>query len=53
MSAGVSPKAAKCVINAMNDKFGQNRLGARVTPSADEAAAQRTLLRKCQVKVGK
>jgi hypothetical protein len=51
-STGVSPAAAKCVVEKMTDKFGERRLGGRANPSALEFKAERVLLRQCGVKAG-
>ena len=49
MRAGLDPAQATCVINAMVDRFGDNRLNARADPIAAEVSAERALLRKCGV----
>ena len=51
-STGVSPAAAKCVVEKMTDKFGERRLGGRDTASQEELQAERILLRQCGVKGG-
>ena len=50
VSTGVSRRAAKCVIDAMTEKFGEDRLGGRADATADEVKAQRVLLTRCGVK---
>jgi hypothetical protein len=51
-STGVSPTAAKCVVEKMTDEFGEPRLGGREEPSALELKAERLLLRECAVLAG-
>jgi hypothetical protein len=53
VSIGVTPTAAKCVVDGMSNTFGDRRLGAHEVPTADEIRAQKALLRKCEVKVKK
>jgi hypothetical protein len=51
VAAGVAPAAAKCLIKQMRHDFTDLRLGAQEKPSAAEVAHQRTLARKCRVKL--
>ena len=51
IDAGLSPAAADCVVLHMGPRFGDDRLGARATPSAAELAAERALMRACGVKL--
>jgi len=51
VDAGVSPRAADCVVLRMGPRFGDERLGARAEPSAKEVEAERVLLRTCGVRV--
>ena len=47
--AGLEPAQATCVIGAMVDRFGDERLNARTDPIAAEIRVERALLRKCGV----
>jgi hypothetical protein len=47
--AGLEPAQATCVIDAMVDRFGDNRLNARAEPIAAEVGVERALLRRCGV----
>jgi hypothetical protein len=47
VSAGVSPKAAACVVGRMGPRFGTNRLSARARPDPAELAAERALFKAC------
>ena len=47
--AGLEPAQATCVIDAMVDRFGDNRLNARADPIAAEIRVERALLRTCGV----
>jgi len=49
--AGLKPAQAKCVVDKMVDKFGDDNLNAHTTPNAAEANLERTLLRKCGIVV--
>lgn len=51
-STGVTPAAAKCVVEKMTHKFGEPRLGGRDDVSREELAAERVVLRQCGVKAG-
>ena len=51
VDAGLSPKAADCVVLHMGPRFGEDRLSARADPTAAELAAERALLRTCGVKL--
>ena len=50
VSAGLSPAEAKCVVKGMTAAFGEERLGGRAEPTADELKVQRALVRRCGVK---
>ena len=50
-STGVSPAAAKCVVDRMPGDLGEQRIGARANPTPEEFAAERKILRECGVKV--
>ena len=49
VSIGVSPAKAKCVVDGMTEKFGDNRLGGRADASALELKLQRSIVRRCGV----
>jgi hypothetical protein len=51
IDAGVSPKAADCVVLHMGPRFGDKRLGAHIDASSDERAAMRELLETCNARV--
>jgi hypothetical protein len=51
VDAGVSPKAADCVVLRMGPVFGDERLGAHTEVNDSEVAAMRKLLRRCGVNV--
>ncbi len=51
VGAGVAPAAAKCVVDQMAPRFGEERLGARSEPSAAELAVERALFRRCGVRL--
>jgi hypothetical protein len=50
VSAGLSRKAAACVIGHMGPSFGADRLNARERPDPDEFKAERAILKACGVK---
>ena len=51
VDAGLSPAAANCVVLHMGPRFGDDRLAARADPTAAEIAAERALMRACEVKL--
>jgi len=51
VDAGVSPRAADCVVLRMGPVFGDERLGAHTEVNDSEVAAMRKLLRRCGVNV--
>lgn len=50
VAAGVTPAQAKCVVDGMTEKFGDNRLGGRADATGAELKLQRAILRRCGVK---
>ena len=53
VSAGLTRKAAACVVVRMGPRFGTDRLNARERPAADELNAERAILKACGVKEAK
>jgi len=51
VGAGVSPKAADCVVLHLGPRIGEARLAAHTEPTSAEIAAMRELLQTCGVKV--
>jgi hypothetical protein len=51
VSAGVSRKAATCVVGRMGHLFGADRLNVRERPDPVELKAERAILKGCGVKV--
>jgi len=49
VSAGISPKAAACVVKRMGPLFGADRLNTRARPDPDELEAEQALLKACGV----
>jgi hypothetical protein len=49
IDAGVSPKAADCVVLHMGPRFGDERLGAHTEATNLEIEAMRALLKTCGV----
>ncbi len=50
VGAGVSPKAADCVVLHLGPRIGEERLGAHTEATGAEIAAMRELLQTCGVK---
>jgi hypothetical protein len=53
VAVGLNSATAKCVVDGMVAKFGENRLGARVEPTREEIAAQKVLVRECKRELSK
>ena len=51
VDAGVSPKAADCVVLHMGPRFGDERLGAHTEATSSERKAMRDLLETCDASV--
>jgi hypothetical protein len=51
-ATGVSPAAAKCVVDRMAD-LGDTRLSAHANATAAEFAAERKILRQCGVRLSR
>jgi hypothetical protein len=49
VSAGLSRKAAACVVSHMGPRFGAERLNARDRPDPDELKVERAILKACGV----
>ena len=47
VGAGISPKAAACVVGRMGPRFGADRLSTRARPDPAELKAERALLSAC------
>ena len=47
VSAGLSRRAAVCVVDRMGPRFGADRLNARERPEPDELKAERVILKAC------
>jgi hypothetical protein len=52
VDAGVSTKAADCVVLGMGPRFGDQRLGAHTEATSGERKAMRELLEACDARVG-
>ena len=51
VGAGISEKAADCVVLAMGPRFGDKRLASHVEVTSSELAAMRKLLETCNARV--